>query len=90
MPPDASRFTGDEGRDFECVGGAIKGLVVSNGPDEDLDFVGPPGRELRLVGEPNETLFIPDKMDGVKGVFASDRARCREGVFGWAYIGSGA
>lgn len=67
----------------------MNGLVVSNGPDEGLGFIGAPGRELRLVGEPNETLFIPDKMDGVKGVFASDRARCREGVLGWAYMNSG-
>jgi hypothetical protein len=88
MPPDASRLTGEEGRDFDCGWGAMKGLVVSNGPVEDLDFVGAPGRELRLVGEPNETLFIPVKIDGVKGVFASDRVRCREGVFGWLYIDS--
>ena len=49
-----------------------------------------PGREERLVGEAKETLFIDERIEGVKGVFASERARAREGVLGWLYIGQGA
>jgi hypothetical protein len=93
----AMRFTGDDGRDFGCGTGAINGLVVSKGPVEDLDLVGAPGRVVRLIGEgARDTLFIADMRDGVKGVFTSDRARCREGVLGLlniicesAYIGWG-
>lgn len=59
-----------------------------------LDFkgapppMGPAGREERcLVGEEaREMLFIEESMEGVKGVFASERARAREGVLGWLCI----
>lgn len=44
------------------------------------DFKAGPGREERLEGEAKETLFIEDSKEGVKGVFASERARVREGV----------
>lgn len=36
-----------------------------------------------------DMLFRPDMMEGVRGVFASERARCRDGVFGRLYIGKG-
>ena len=48
-----------------------------------VGFKGAPGREERLVGEAKEILFIEEKIEGVKGVFASERARAREGVLGW-------
>ena len=79
------RFTGDEQRDLDWE--EIKGLVTSNTPVEGLDFkAAAPGRELRLVGEAKEILFIDDIKEGVNGVFASERARDREGVFGWLCI----
>ena len=86
MPPAAIHFTGEDARDFDWE--EIKGLVMSNGLVEGLDFKGAPGREERLVGEAIETLFIDESIEGVKGVFASERARAREGVLGWLYIGS--
>ena len=62
-------------------------MVTSNTPVEGLDFkAAAPGRELRLVGEAKEILFIDDIKEGVNGVFASERARDREGVFGWLCI----
>jgi hypothetical protein len=61
---------------------------VSNAFVEGLDFKGAPGREERLVGEAKEILFIEESIEGVNGVFASERARAREGVLGWLYIGS--
>lgn len=74
MPVDAILFTGDEGLDFDC--GAINGLVVSNAAVDDLDFIGAPKREDRLVGEEaREILLIPDNIEGVRGVFASERER---------------
>lgn len=81
MLPPAMRFTGDDGRDLEEE--EEKGLVVFNALVEGLDFKAAPGREERLVGEANETLLIDDSNEGVKGVFASERARPREGVLGW-------
>lgn len=85
MPPAAIHFTGEDTRDFDCE--EMKGLVISNAFVEGLDFKGAPGREERLVGEDKETLFIEENIEGVKGVFASERARGREGVLGWLYMG---
>lgn len=85
-------FTGEDTRDFgweeEEEEGIIKGFVMSNAfVDDGLDFKGAaPGREERLVGETKETLFIEESIEGVNGVFASERARAREGVFGWLFI----
>jgi len=60
----------------------MKGLVVSKGAVDDFPLLGP-GRDDRFVGdEARETLFMPDKIEGVRGVLASDRALCRDGVFG--------
>lgn len=87
MLPAAIHFTGEDTRDFDWE--EIKGLVMSNALVEGLDFKGAPGREERLVGEAKETLFIDENIEGVKGVFASERARAREGVLGWLYIGQG-
>ena len=78
------RFTGDDGRDLDWAG--IEGFVISNALVEGLDLKGAPGRAECLVGETKETLFIDDSNEGVKGVFASERARVREGVLGWPYI----
>lgn len=75
------RFTGDDERDLDWE--YIKGLVMSNALVEGLDFKAAPGREEHLVGEPRAILFIDDSNEGVKGVFASERARAREGVLGW-------
>lgn len=38
---------------------------------------------LPFVGEEKEIAFKPDTSEGVSGVWASERERCREGVFGW-------
>ena len=84
MPPVAIHFTGEDTRDLDWE--EIKGLVVSNALVEGLTFKGAPGREERLVGEAKETLLIDKSNEGVKGVFASERARAREGVLGWLYI----
>lgn len=84
MPPPAINFTGDDARDLDWE--ETKGLVVSNAFVEGLDFKDAPGREERLVGEPKETLVIDESREGVKGVFASERARAREGVLGWLYM----
>lgn len=60
----------------------MKGLVVSKGAVDDFPLLGP-GRDDRFVGdEARETLFMPDRIEGVRGVLASDRALCRDGVFG--------
>lgn len=59
---------------------------MSNAFAEGLDFKGAPGREERLVGEAKEILFIDESSEGVKGVFASERARVRDGVLGWLYM----
>lgn len=83
--PAAIHFTGEDARDLDWE--KINGLVMSNAFVEGLDFKGAPGREERLVGEAKETLFIDKSTEGVKGVFASERARAREGVLGWLYIG---
>jgi hypothetical protein len=48
-------------------------------------FTGEEGRETRK-GFVREMLFNPDTKDGVKGVFASDLARERFGVFGCPYM----
>jgi hypothetical protein len=84
MPPPAIHLTGDGARELDWE--EIKGLVVSNTFVEGLDFKDAPGREERLVGEPKETLVIDESREGVKGVFASERARAREGVLGWLYM----
>ena len=84
MPPPAINFTGDDARDLDWE--EIKGLIMSTAFVEGLDLKTAPGREERLVGEAKETLFIDDRSEGVKGVFASERARAREGVLGWLYM----
>lgn len=81
IPPEVIRFTGETGLDF-AVGGTIKGFVVSNGSAVALDLNNAPVRFAGVAAK--EMLFILDKMDGVSGVLAtSDRARVREGVFGF-------
>lgn len=69
------RFIGDDGLERGCE---MKGFELSV---IDFDLCKRDGRE-----EASEILFIPDNTDGVKGVFASDRARCRDGVLGWLII----
>jgi hypothetical protein len=81
IPPPAIHLTGDEARDFDWE--EINGFVMSNMFVEDLDFKAGPGREERLVGEARAT---NPSCEGVKGVFASERARAREGVLGWLYM----
>lgn len=84
MPLDVVRFTGEDGRERDEED-AIKGFVVSKALVNGLDFIGP--REERFGGdEASETLFRPEIIDGVRGVFASDLDRSREGVFGCPYI----
>lgn len=70
MPPEAEdRLTGLTGRDR---GAAMNGLLASPACVARLEF---------LLGVlTNAMLFIPAKKDGVKGVFASERERPREGV----------
>ena len=75
---------------FYFRGGTTKLSLLSTPP---LRITPPPvpvlacRREERLVGEgAKDKLFIEENMEGVKGVLASERARPREGVFGWLYI----
>lgn len=89
MLPPAIRLTGDAGREEGREGGrdlgigAINGLVVSYEAVDVFAFVVAPGRVARLAGvAARETLLIADTSDGVRGVLASERARCLDGVLG--------
>jgi len=78
MGPDAMRLTGDVGREREYVG-AMKGLESKGAVTFDLVL----GREGgRRDGEAMEAALKAARKDGVNGVFASERERWREGVFG--------
>jgi hypothetical protein len=56
-------------------------------PVDVVRFTGEEGRETtKGLDEAREILFIPEIKDGVKGVFASDLARVRFGVFGCPYM----
>lgn len=58
----------------------VKKGLASKAPVDGFDFN---PRDGFLVGEEaRETLLMPEMIEGVRGVFASERERRREGVFG--------
>ena len=72
-------FVGEPGLERDIFVADMKGFETSKGPVDmvDLDL------DLFFVGEDaSETPFMPDITDGVRGVLASERVRCRLGVFG--------
>jgi hypothetical protein len=74
-PLKVARLTGDTGRDLETKGllDVSASLLWEAGLECDLD------RFVCFVGEERATRFT---RDGVSGVFASERIRWFEGVFG--------
>lgn len=81
------RLTGDAGRERLFPGAVMNGFEVSKAAVEGFVFAGN-RREERLGGEDDiAALFKAFTRLGVRGVLASDLARCLvAGVFGWLNI----
>lgn len=74
IPPLAWRLDGEAGRE-RGLAEAMNGFVVSKALVEDLDLKAALGR---FVGDEfegaKESELIPERIEGVRGVFASERA----------------